>query len=66
LKAIILAAGQGKRLYPLTKDKPKCLVELFGKSIIEWQIEKFKKCNIKDISIVQGYLVNMIDFPNIS
>ena len=66
MKAIILAAGQGKRLYPLTKDKPKCLVELFGKSIIEWQIEKFKKCNIKDISIVQGYLGNMIDFPNIS
>ena len=66
MKAIILAAGQGKRLYPLTKDKPKCLVELFGKSIIEWQIEKFKNCNIKDISIVQGYLGNMIDFPNIS
>ena len=66
MKAIILAAGQGKRLHPLTKDQPKCLVKLFGKSIIEWQIEKLNKCNIKNISIVKGYLGNMINFPNIN
>ena len=66
MKAIILAAGQGKRLYPLTKNQPKCLVKLFGKSIIEWQIEKFDKCNIKNISIVRGYLGDMINFSNIN
>ncbi len=66
LKAIILAAGEGKRLRPLTNNKPKCMVELFGKSIIQWQIETFKQCGIDDISIVTGYCNEMIDLPNIS
>ena len=35
MKAIILAAGQGKRLKPLTNDKPKCMIKLFGKRIID-------------------------------
>ena len=66
MKSIILAAGQGKRLYPLTKNIPKCMVELFGKSIIQWQIEKFRECQINDISIVRGYLSSMINFSNIA
>ena len=37
LKAIILAAGQGNRLKPLTNEKPKCMVELFGKSLITFR-----------------------------
>lgn len=55
VNAIILAAGEGKRLRPLTSDTPKCLIELFGKSLIEWQVEALKKCGIHDISIVTGY-----------
>ena len=43
LVSIILAAGEGKRLRPLTNDKPKCLVELFGKTLLEWQLSIFKK-----------------------
>ena len=66
MKAIILAAGEGKRLYPLTKDKPKCLVELFGKSLLQWQLEIFRSLNVTDISIVKGYRGEMINFPNIT
>ena len=44
MKIIILAAGEGKRLRPLTNEKPKCMVELFGKSILETQIDIFKYC----------------------
>lgn len=55
MKAIILAAGEGKRLLPLTKNKPKCLVEIFGKSLLDWQIEIFYKSGINDITIVTGY-----------
>lgn len=55
MKAIILAAGEGTRLRPLTDDKPKCLVNLFGKSILERQIDVMKKCGIDEIIIITGY-----------
>ena len=40
LKSIILAAGEGKRLRPLTNNMPKCMVEIFGKSLLERQIQE--------------------------
>lgn len=57
MKVIILAAGQGTRLRPLTDDRPKCMVEINGKSIIARQIDTMKTCGIeeKDINIVTGY-----------
>ena len=66
MNGIILAAGQGTRLMPLTEKKPKCMVEIFGKSMIERQIEIFRNCGIDDISIVTGYQSEMIDFPGIN
>jgi len=65
LKAIILAAGRGKRLNPLTDKIPKAMVKLFGKSLLEWQINVFRNCNINDISIVTGYKGEMITFSDI-
>lgn len=65
LKAIILAAGEGKRLRPLTNDQPKCMVRLFGQSLIEHQLKVLNKCNISDISIVTGHKGNKIKFPKI-
>jgi len=66
LEAIILAAGEGKRLRPLTNNTPKCLVELFGKSLLEHQIDTFRSCKIDDISVVTGHLNQMINFENIT
>lgn len=66
MNAIILAAGEGKRLKPLTNKKPKGLVELFGKSILERQIELFLDSGITDISIVTGYNDKMIKFNQIN
>ena len=43
---IILAAGRGSRLYPYTKNKPKCLVRYKNKSIISHQLNIFKKTKI--------------------
>ena len=65
LNAIILAAGQGKRLIPLTKNKPKCMVNLFGKALLEWQISIFRECGITDISVVTGYRSKLIDLSGL-
>lgn len=57
MKVIILAAGQGSRLRPLTDNCPKCMVRVNGKSIIERQLETMYTCGIKedDITIITGY-----------
>ena len=66
MNAIILAAGEGTRLQPETMNLPKGMVKLFDKSLLEMQINVFKKCNINDISIVTGYLADKITFPSIT
>lgn len=55
MKVIILAAGQGKRLRPLTDECPKAMVHVVGKSILDRQIEQFLRFGITDISVVVGY-----------
>lgn len=55
MKAIILAAGQGSRLRPLTDNVPKCMVPLNGKPLIDTTIEMFQKNGISDIIVIGGY-----------
>ena len=66
MNAIILSAGEGTRLRPETISIPKGMVKLFDKSLLEMQIDVFKKCSINDISIVTGYLADKITFPSIN
>lgn len=56
MKAIILAAGVGSRLRPITNEVPKCLVEVNDKSIIEYQIEGYLEAGINQFIILTGYL----------
>jgi choline kinase len=55
LKAIILAAGRGSRMKTLTEERPKCLVELRGKSLLDWQLLALRQAGIDEIAIVTGY-----------
>ena len=55
VRVIILAAGQGKRLLPLTADVPKALLDVGGKSLIERQIEAFAACGVTDFVVITGY-----------
>lgn len=52
---IILAAGVGSRLRPMTNTKPKCLVTTAGKPILEYQIDAYKEAGIEELFIVVGY-----------
>lgn len=55
MKAIILAAGRGTRMRNLTDDQPKCLVEIKGKSLLNFQLDSLKEAGISEIGIVTGY-----------
>jgi choline kinase len=60
MRAIILAAGRGSRMRDLTAERPKCLVELRGKSLLDWQLEALRGAGISDIAIVTGYRREML------
>jgi HAD superfamily hydrolase (TIGR01450 family) len=52
---IILAAGIGSRLRPMTNTKPKCLVTTAGKPLLKYQIDAYIKAGVKELIIVVGY-----------
>ena len=54
------------RLRTLTNDKPKCMLKLFNETLIERQIKIFHSCNINDITIVTGYMGEVIDIPDVN
>ena len=68
MKAIILAAGRGSRMKDKTKILPKCLTELWGKTLLEWQIEAMRKAGIKEIAVITGYHADEITrrFPDLT
>ncbi len=55
-KALIVAAGQGRRLSPYTDDRPKCLVDIAGQPILRRQIEAYRRVGVTEFVIVRGYL----------
>jgi choline kinase len=60
VKAIIVAAGMGRRLAPYTDDRPKCLVEVAGRSILARQVDAYRAAGVDEIHVVRGYLGHMI------
>jgi choline kinase len=60
VKAIILAAGEGNRLRPFTSDRPKCMVEIEGMSLLQAQLEVLKKGGIEEVVLVGGYLAHQL------
>lgn len=61
MKSIILAAGMGTRLRPLTSHTPKCLIGFEGKTLIDNYFNAFRECGIEEAVIIVGYLSEMIE-----
>ena len=59
--AILLSAGQGSRMLPLTAEQPKCLIDFSGRTLIEWQIEMLARSGVKFIDVVTGFKDEMVD-----
>lgn len=60
MRLIILAAGQGTRLKPITNEKPKCLTSVNNKSILQWQIDTAHRSGITEIIVVGGYKIEQL------
>ncbi|MDH3661610.1 MAG: phosphocholine cytidylyltransferase family protein [Alphaproteobacteria bacterium] len=55
MKALILSAGQGSRLLPLTAETPKCLLPIGPLNLIEWQLQSLIACGVDEVVVVTGY-----------
>lgn len=60
MKAILLAAGLGTRLRPLTDTIPKCLVPIQGRPLLEWWLELLKKHGVQEVLINTHYLSEQV------
>lgn len=65
-KAIIVAAGPSSRLYPITDGKPKCLLDVGGKTIMERQLEVLRQSGIDRTAVVRGYKGDLINYPGLT
>ena len=64
-KALIIAAGLGSRLKKHTVNLPKCMLDFGGKTLLQRQLDSYKKCGIKDISLIKGYKKEKINYKGI-
>lgn len=58
MKAILIAAGMGRRLSPYTDDRPKCLVEVAGRSLLHRQLDNLRAVGVDEFVVIRGYLAD--------
>ena len=61
MKAIILSAGQGRRLLPLTERVPKCVLPVRGRPLIGRQIDTLARCGVTDVTVVVGFAAEAVE-----
>jgi choline kinase len=61
MKAVILSAGQGSRLLPLTSERPKCLLPLDSLCVLEWQIRELRRCGFREFVVAVGFRADDVE-----
>jgi phosphoenolpyruvate phosphomutase len=65
VRAVILAAGFDERLMPLVTDRPKAMLEVKGRTILERQVDALQQSGVRQIAVVRGYKKEQIALPNV-
>ncbi len=65
-KSLIVAAGLGSRLKEHTENLPKCMLDFNGKTLLQRQIQAYKECGIKDVTVIRGYKKEKINYKNLN
>lgn len=60
LTGIIIGAGRGRRLMPLTEDAPKCFAEIGGHRILDWALQAFRDAGVERIAFIGGYQIDAV------
>jgi choline kinase len=65
MRAIIIAAGRGRRLMPTTADAPKCYAEVKGKRLLDWGLAALAEAGVREVCFIGGYLIDKVraDYP---
>jgi L-glutamine-phosphate cytidylyltransferase len=66
MRGLILAAGRGSRMGALGDDRPKCMVELDGRPLLDRQIAALRRGGVNEVGIVRGYRAEILNFPGLS
>ena len=66
MRAIIIAAGRGRRLMPTTADSPKCYANIQGRPMLDWALKAFADAGVTDICFIGGYQIDKVraDYPH--
>lgn len=65
IRGIVLAAGRGHRLGALTADRPKCLVPLAGRALLDWQVAALARAGVGSLAVVRGYRGGQVERPGL-
>lgn len=67
MRGIVIGAGRGRRLMPLTDDVPKCYAEIGGRRILDWALEALRSAGLSDIVFIGGYRIDRVraDYPSL-
>ena len=61
MRCISLSAGQGRRLLPLTAEVPKCVLQIGGRSLVEWQIAQLMRCGVDQVTVIVGFGADKVE-----